>query len=188
MKKLALALVLVSGLSFAQVKKVVSSDVHWWGYKVAKTETSSHNGTVKLRSGSVVLKGNQVAAGTFILDMNSINATDLTGEYQQKLNAHLKDGDFFETEKFPTATYKITSVKKNADKKYNYTIQGNLTAKGKTAAVSFPAEVVVKNGVVSIISDKFGFDRQKFDITYKSAMKDVVVKDEIEMQISLTAK
>lgn len=188
MKKLALALVLVSGLSFAQVKKVVSSDIHWWGYKVAKTESSSHNGTVKLRSGSIVLKGNQIAAGTFILDMTSINATDLTGEYQQKLNSHLKDGDFFETDKFPTATYKITSVKKNSDKKYNYTINGNLTAKGKTAAVSFPAQVTVKDGAVTINSDKFSFDRQKFDITYKAAMKDVVVKDDVDMQISLTAK
>jgi hypothetical protein len=32
--------------------------------------------------------------------MTSINATDLSGEYQQKLNGHLKNGDFFEVEKF----------------------------------------------------------------------------------------
>jgi hypothetical protein len=31
-KKIALSLVLVSGLAFGQAKKVVSSDVHWWGY------------------------------------------------------------------------------------------------------------------------------------------------------------
>ncbi len=188
MKKLALALVLVSGLSFAQVKKVVTSNIHWWGYKVAKTEASSHDGTITLKSGSIVLKGNQIAAGTFILDMNSINATDLSGEYQEKLNGHLKNGDFFETDKFPTATYKITSLKKNSDKKYNYIINGNLTAKGKTAAVSFPAQVTIKDGVVTINSDKFSFDRQKFDIAYKSSMKDVVVKDEVDLQISLTAK
>ena len=48
MKKLALGLVLVGGMAFGQVKKVVSSDVHWWGYKIAKTEASSHNGTVDL--------------------------------------------------------------------------------------------------------------------------------------------
>ena len=188
MKKLALALVLVSGLSFAQVKKVVSSDVHWWGYKIAKSESSSHDGTLKVKSGSIVMKGNQVAAGTFILDMTSINATDVSGEMQTKLNGHLKNGDFFETDKFPTATYKITSLKKNKDKKYNYTINGNLTAKGKTAAVSFPAQITVKDGVVTLNSDKFSFDRQKFDIAYKSSMKDVVVKDEVDLQISLTAK
>ena len=188
MKKLALALVLVSGLSFAQVKKVVSSDVHWWGYKIAKSKSSSHDGTLNVKSGSIVLKGNQVAAGTFILDMASINATDVSGDTQTKLNDHLKNGDFFETDKYPTATYKITSLKKNKDEKYNYTINGNLTAKGKTAPVSFPAQIVVKDGVVTLNSDKFSFDRQKFDIAYKSSMKDVVVKDEVDLQISLTAK
>ncbi len=189
MKKLALALVLVSSLGFAQVKKVVNSDIHWWGYKVAKTESSSHDGTVDLKSGSIVMKGNNIAAATFILDMNSINATDVSGEMQTKLNGHLKNGDFFETNKYPTATYKITSVKKNTkNKNYNSVITGNLTAKGKTAAVSFPANVTYKNGEVSIQSDKFSFDRQKFDISYKSSMKDVVVKDEVDLQIKLTAK
>ena len=188
MKKLALALVLVSGLSFAQVKKVVSSDVHWWGYKVAKTEASSHDGTVNVKSGSIVLKNKQIAAGTFILDMNTITSIDLSGAMQTKLNGHLKTGDFFETDKYPTATYRITSVKKNNDPKYNYTIIGNLTAKGKTNPVSFPAQVTTKDGVVTINSAKFSFDRQKFDIAYKAAMADVVVKDDIDMQINISAK
>jgi hypothetical protein len=48
----------------------------------------------------MVMKGNQVVGGSFVLDMTSINATDLSGEYQQKLNGHLKNGDFFEVEKF----------------------------------------------------------------------------------------
>jgi hypothetical protein len=46
----------------------------------------------------MVMKGNQLVGGSFVLDMTSINATDLTGEYQQKLNGHLKNGDFFEVE------------------------------------------------------------------------------------------
>ncbi len=188
MKKLALAFVLISGLSFAQLKNVTSSDIHWWGYKIAKSESSSHNGTVALKSGSVLVQNNKLAAGTFILDMTSINATDVSGEMQTKLNGHLKTGDFFETDKYPTATFKITSLKKSKDKKYNYIITGNLTAKGKTSAVSFPAQIAVNNGVVTINSDKFSFDRQKFDIAYKSSMKDVVIKDDVDMQISITAK
>jgi len=82
--------------------------------------------------------------------MNSINATDLSGEYQGKLNGHLKNGDFFEVEKFPTASFKITSVKKNSDKVYNKLVTGNLTVKGKTSPVSFPAKVSYANGVVSL--------------------------------------
>lgn len=186
MKKLVLGALLVSGLAFGQTKKVVASNVNWWGYKLAKTEASQHTGTVKVRSGNVVLKGSKLVGGTFVLDMNSINATDLSGEYQIKLNNHLKNGDFFETDKFPTAVYKITSVKQLAGSKYQ--INGNLTAKNKTNPVSFPATVTVANGTVKLISDKFSFDRQKFDIAYKSSMKDVVVKDDVDMKVELTAK
>lgn len=185
-KKIALTLVLVAGLAFGQTKKVVTSDVHWWGYKLVKSEASSHDGTVNLKNGVVVLKKGQLIGGNFVLDMTSINATDLQGEYQQKLNGHLKNGDFFEVEKFPTATFKITSVKKSTDGKS--LITGNFTAKGKTSLVSFPAKVSVKNGAVSFESDKFTIDRQKWDIAYKSTMQDVVVKDDIDLVVKLTAK
>ena len=188
MKKVALLAVLVSGLAFGQTKKVTSSDVHWWGYKIAKTEASSHDGTVNVKSGNLVLKNGAVVGGDFVLDMKSINATDLSGEYQTKLNDHLKNGDFFEVEKFPTATYTITSLKKNNDKIYNYIVNGNLTVKGKTAPVSFPAKISYSKGVVSLVSQKFTFDRQKFDVAYKSAMKDVLVKDDIDMLVKVTAK
>lgn len=188
MKKVALFAVLIGGLAFGQSKKVVASDVNWWGYKIAKTEASSHNGKINLKSGNIVMKGNQVVGGTFVLDMTSINATDLSGEYQTKLNNHLKNGDFFEADKFPTATYTITSLKKNSDKVYNYIVKGNLTIKGKTNAVSFPAKIAYSKGVVSLVSDKFTFDRQKFDVAYQSSMQDVLVKDDIDMLVKVTAK
>lgn len=186
-KKLSLALVLVAAsFAFAQTKKVVSSDVQWWGYKIAKTEASSHTGTVNIKSGTVSLKKNALVGGTFVLDMTSINATDLQGEYQQKLNGHLKNGDFFEVEKHPTATFVITSVKKGTNGKS--VVEGKLTAKGKTNAVSFPAKISVKNGVITLASDKFSIDRQKWDIAYQSTMKDVVIKDDIDLVVKLTAK
>ncbi|AZA86382.1 YceI family protein [Chryseobacterium shandongense] len=188
MKKIFLLAVLASGLAFGQAKKVVSSDVQWWGYKIAKSESSSHYGTVKVKSGEMVMKGNQLVGGTFVLDMTSINATDLSGEYQQKLNGHLKNGDFFEVEKYPTAIFKITGIKKNNDKVYNSLVTGNLTVKGKTNTISFPAKITYANGTVSLASKKFSIDRQKFDVAYKSTMQDVLVKDDMDLQVRVTAK
>ena len=98
MKKVLLLAVLASGLAFGQTKKVTGSDVHWWGYKIVKTEASSHDGTVKVKSGNLVLKNGAVVGGDFVLDMTSINATDLSGEGKTKLEGHLKNGDFFEVE------------------------------------------------------------------------------------------
>lgn len=177
-----------SAIAFGQTKKVVSSDVHWWGYKVAKTAASSHEGTVKVQSGDIVLKGNSIAIGTFVLDMTSINTTDLSGERQEKLNSHLKNNDFFEVEKYPTAVYTITSVKKSNNKDFPFMINGNLTVKGKTNMVSFPAKITNNKGTITIESDKFSWDRQKFDVTYKSAMQDVIIKDDVDMTIKVTLK
>ncbi len=172
----------------AQTKKVSSSDIHWWGYKVAKTEASSHNGTINLKSGSVIMKGNNIIGGTFLLDMTSINSEDLTGEYQTKLNNHLKTGDFFEVEKFPTASYTITSVVKNNNKTFPFLVKGNLTAKGVTKPVNFPAIIGMNKGLLTLKSDKFSFNRQDFGIAYQITMKDVFIKDDIDLQISLQAK
>jgi polyisoprenoid-binding protein YceI len=47
---------------------------------------------------------------------------------------HLKTADFFDTEKFPTLSFKSTSVKKA--KGTNYTIVGDFTMHGVTKAVS----------------------------------------------------
>ena len=188
MKKLILGFVLVGSMISAQTKKVISSDIHWWGYKVAKTEASSHNGSLKMTSGNVIMKGNNIVGGTFLLDMTTINSDDLSGEMQGKLNGHLKTGDFFETEKFPTATYKITSVTKNNDKMYPFLVKGNLTAKGVTKAVNFPASIGLNKGLLTLKSNKFSFNRQDFGIAYQSTMKDVFVKDDVDLQINLQAK
>ena len=69
MKKFFLTFVFIGGLLSAQSKSVTNSEVHWWGYKVAKTEASSHNGTVKMKSVNVVMNGNNIVGGTFVLDM-----------------------------------------------------------------------------------------------------------------------
>ena len=101
-KSIALALfVAASTVVTAQTKKidVAKSKIEWVGKKV----TGQHNGTVNFKEGNVVFKGKKLSGGSFIVDMNSLTATDLQGEYQGKLNGHLKADDFFGTEKFPTA-------------------------------------------------------------------------------------
>ncbi|NAW50187.1 YceI family protein [Elizabethkingia argentiflava] len=188
MTKIGLLLLMTIGVVFGQTKKVVASDIQWWGYKIMKSDYSSHYGKLSLQKGDIVLKNNQVIGGSFVLDMNSIAATDITGEDQQKLNSHLKNGDFFEVEKYPTATFLITSVKKHPDEIYNYMVNGNLTLKGNTQAISFPAKIRIHNGQVSLVSNKFSIDRQKFGVNYKLGLKDAVLKDDIDILVKVTAK
>ena len=171
---------------------VAKSDVKWHAKKV----TGEHKGNISLNSGQLEVQGNKVVGGTFAFDMNSITCSDITdAEYNQKFVGHLKSDDFFGVEKNPTATFKITSVKPIAGAAAgaaNTTVSGDLTIKGITKTVSFPATVTVKDGVANAKAD-VTVDRTKFDIRYRSNnffenLGDKAIYDDFVVSLDITAK
>ncbi|WP_460925567.1 YceI family protein [Pontibacter brevis] len=170
---------------------VAKSDIKWHAKKV----TGEHKGSISLSSGQLNVQGNKVVGGTFAFDMNSITCADIKdAEYNQKLVGHLKSDDFFGVEKNPTATFKITGVKAIAGAaagKPNTTVTGDLTIKGITKSVSFPATVAVKDGVAHAKAD-VTVDRSKFDIRYGSKsffdnLGDKAIYDDFVVSLDLTA-
>lgn len=183
LKTIALALVVaLSSVSInAQTKKVdvKTSTVKWVGKKV----TGEHSGTVNLKDGALVFKGKKLAGGTFTVDMTSINATDLSGEYQGKLNGHLKADDFFGTEKFPTAKLVFKTIGAKATDVY--TVTADLTIKGITKPVTF--DITVKGNTATTA---FKVDRTKYDIKYNSGnffenLGDKTINDDFELTVAL---
>ncbi|WP_367770941.1 YceI family protein [Flavobacterium sp. WC2421] len=183
LKSIALALVVVlSTVSVsAQTKKVdaAASTINWVGKKV----TGQHNGTVNLKDGALVFKGAKLVGGTFTVDMTSLTSTDLSGEYQGKLNGHLKSEDFFGTEKFPTSTLVFKKI--GAKAKNVYTVTADLTIKGITKPVTFDIAV---NG--NTATTAFNVDRTKYDIKYGSGsifdnLGDKAISDEFELAVAL---
>lgn len=171
---------------------VAKSDIKWHAKKV----TGEHKGTLALNNGQMLVEGNKVTGGTFEFDMSSIVCTDIKDEtYNKKLVGHLKSDDFFSVEKFGTSTFKITSVKpiaKAAAGQANYTVTGDLTVKGITNPISFPATISVKNGVVSAKGD-VTINRAKFDIRYGSNsffdnLGDKAIYDDFVVSLDVTAK
>jgi len=161
LKTFAIALFTITAITAtAQTKKVnvEQSKINWVGKKV----TGQHSGTVKLQDGALVFKSNKLAGGSFNVDMNSIEVTDLkAGQGKEKLEGHLKNDDFFGVEKYPTATL---DFKKIAAKKNNiYTVTADLTVKGKTAPVTF--DLVVSGNSATA---NFQIDRTKYDVKYGS--------------------
>lgn len=159
------------------------STITWVGKKVA----GSHNGTIALKSGSLNVNGKNVTGGTFVIDMTSIKDADGS----EKLEGHLKADDFFGTAKFPTSTFVITKV---AGAGANLTVSGNLTIKGITKPLSFPATVTVNaDGTVSALAGKITVDRTKYDIRYGSksffdSIGDKAIDDNFEIGVKLVAK
>ena len=164
---------------------VNKSKISWVGKKV----TGQHTGEIALSSGALNVDGAKITGGNFVINMNSITATDVQGEMAAKLVGHLKAEDFFGTEKYPTAKFVITKTAPIVNGKA--TISGNLTIKGITQSISFPATVSQKgNNLVAVA--KVMVDRTKYGLKYGSksffdSLGDKAIDDEFEINISLVA-
>ena len=141
----AIALAVFSGSVFAQSFTIDAgnSKVRWDAAKV----TGEHNGLVNLKDGSLSVDGYNLT-GMFTVDMTSISVVDIPADNEMngKLAGHLKSPDFFSVEEHPSAMFKITKTspkKVTEDSKANYLVTGNLTIKGITHEVTFPAVVTV---------------------------------------------
>ena len=157
-----------------EVKKE-NSMVTWKGYKV----TGSHEGTIEMKSGHLTFDNGQLTGGEFVIDMTSIVNTDLSGEYKEKLEGHLRSDDFFSVEKHPTAEMVIRKVKSSA--KNAYEVTGDLTIKGITNPITFDLSVYGSKATANL-----KVDRTKYDIKYGSAsffddLADKAIYDEFEL-------
>ena len=166
-----------------------SSVVEW----VGKKPTGQHTGTIGLQSGSLTLDNGKVT-GDFTIDMNSITVTDITeADGKLDLEAHLKgtgkeDGadHFFNVKTYPTGTFKLTSFD-------GANVTGDLTLKGKTKTISFPATLTITDNEVTLESKPFEINRVDFGVNYASKsvfgdLKDKFINDEIELVVKVKAK
>lgn len=167
-----------------------ASTLNWTAKKVG----GQHNGTVKIANGSLQVNGKKLVGGNFVMDMTSITDLDITKpESNEKLTGHLKSEDFFSVEKHPTSTFKITKAAPISGAKAgqpNYNITGDLTIKGTTNPVTFPAMVKV-DGSNAEATAKIEVDRIKYDIKYRSGLlgtaADKIIDDIFVMDVKLVA-
>jgi polyisoprenoid-binding protein YceI len=103
-------------------------------FKIKHLVISTVTGSFTKFEGKVNTTGNDFenAQINFSIDVSSVH----TGQEQR--DAHLKNSDFFEIEKFPNILFKSTSFIKTGEDKYILT--GNLTMKGVTKEVSLDVE------------------------------------------------
>ena len=172
------------------------SKLFWTGSK----PTGEHTGTIHLSNGTIDALDNKINSGSFVLDMNTINCTDLEGDSKLSIEAHLKgteeDGksDFFDVTEFPTAQFeitKVTAIANNADA--NCLIYGNLTLKGITKEIGFKAVTNFTQGSLKVTTQEFSINRTDWGIKFMSknfveGLKDKFIHDEIKVSIELFAK
>lgn len=167
--------------------EVEESKVEWIGRKV----TGQHNGYIDLKSGKLEMKEGALSGGHFVMDMTTIVNEDLEDPgYNKKLVDHLNSDDFFSVASFPTSAFKITHVSKDGGENA-YRIRGDLTIKGKTHPIEFPAKIEMKDGKM-MAQAELNVDRARYDVRYGSGsffkgLGDKLIYDDFTLRINLIA-
>lgn len=159
------------------------STIHWKGTKMKGT--GKHEGIIKIQNAYFLLNGSQLSGGYFIIDMNTIEVTDIPNHEpvpRKRLNDHLKSDVFFDVQNHPTAHLEISKVEPTVSDSLK--IKGNLNIKDITKNIEFLA--LYKN---NLFSTKFIFDRFQWNIAYEGNWIDKNLVDrEIELDIKLKTK
>ena len=166
------------------------SKLEWVGKKV----TGQHNGTVDISKGDIYIDDGKLTGGNFEINFASIKVLDLQDAgMNAKLTEHLKSEDFFSAEKFPSGKFEISAITPlKSGTQNNYMISGNLTIKGISKPISFPAEVTINGDALSARAD-IKIDRTLWDVKFRSGkfyenLGDKLISDEIELKFDLKAK
>ena len=164
------------------------SELKWIGKEFS---SKTHTGTLFLKEGRINVNSNGMIEGKVVIDMASIIVTDLQGEWKDKLEGHLKNPDFFDVEKFPTAFITFQSTKKpNKENKIN--LDGELTIKDITHPLSFTVDLMDTEPFLKAQAI-FSFDRSKYDVRFRSGkffekLGDKLILDDIDIDIILASQ
>lgn len=162
------------------------SKVVWLGKKV----TGEHTGGINIADGKLISDGKTFTGGSFTIDMNSVTCTDVAdAAYNEKFVGHLKSDDFFSTAKFPKSTFVITKITSTGKDQYN--VKGNLTIKGITKELEFPATIQTVGNQIKAKA-KIVVNRTLYDIKYGSGsffdnLGDKAINDDFELNVDLVA-
>ena len=158
---------------------------------IGSKPAGKHNGTINISGGILSVAGNEIAGGKITIDMNTITSSDFPEDEEMlgKLVGHLKSPDFFDVATHPTAEFVITAVeaydaadsievKEEFDSEFKpaaanefvvdnptHKVTGNLTMRGTTLSIAFPAKISVTEGTVSAEA-KFNIDRTLWGVMY----------------------
>jgi polyisoprenoid-binding protein YceI len=148
-------------------------------FDVSHMVVSKTNGQFTEFTADVDVKDGKLISASAEIKVDSIDTDN------EKRDKHLKSGDFFDAEKFPTITF--TSTKVTDDK-----LIGNITIKGITKEITLDLKFLgpVKGpwGKTRYGLNATGIiDRTEFGLTWNKAMEagGVVVGDDVHINISI---
>jgi polyisoprenoid-binding protein YceI len=163
-----------------------TSKIDWRGYK----PTGQHFGYIPVTEGEIIVEGSELKGAKFVFDITELKIQDMeeSNESYPKLWGHLQSDDFFDTANHPEAVFELTSVEpysagtiqdkeefetNNTPKRDSevaienptHWVSGNLTMRGTTKNIKFPAHVSISDGAVAAKAG-FNIDRTAWGLSY----------------------
>ncbi len=149
---------------------------------VGSKVTGKHDGGFNTFKGTVDVADGSPEKSKVDVQIDTDSITTDTAQ----LTGHLKSPDFFDTAKEPKATFVSTEIKKGGEKGATNTVTGNLTIKGITKSVTFPATIVVAGDSASLEAE-FSINRRDFSLNYPGKPNDLI-RDDVVIKLSIKAK
>lgn len=172
----------------AEINSVDSlmSIITWIGSK----PTGKHNGIISIQSGEVAIQGDTLAGGSVTIDLTTIQVMDVDTASKSKLTKHLLSDDFFDTQNHQLGTFEVTALtsydstlivvkeefmtehtpahlKAFMVRNPTHLISGNLTLRGVTNNITFPAAVKISPSKIKVEA-KFNIDRTDWNLSYNN--------------------
>ncbi|MCY4419506.1 MAG: YceI family protein [Cytophagales bacterium] len=188
---------------------------------VGSNLAGQHEGSFQIAGGDISVGGGTLQAGSITVDIQSLAITSDPEKEKsnKKLADHLLSEDFLSVTEFPEAVFELTAASpltsegdstpddgstsssdqdsgQKADSSETqdsstHTLSGNLTLRGVTKNISFPATVALQDNLLSIQAS-FSIDRTHFDIVYGDenavdAIADKIIHNNVGIAFSLVA-
>ncbi len=149
------------------------------GFIGSKKIGDAHNGGFKVFEGTAELAAGKPELKSIVVEIDTKSIyTDA-----EKLTAHLKNKDFFEVDKYPTATFVTTEIKPGGDKGATHTLVGNLNLHGVTKSITVPATVKVDGDSLALTSE-FSLNKDDFGMTFSA---NGVIRPEVVIKLDVKA-
>lgn len=184
---LAFAAVLVQAGAVLGADKYVIDTAHSdIAFSVKHLGISNVKGKFNVFSGFIMADEKNLANCSVEVEIRA----DSVDTANEKRDAHLKNADFFDVEKFPVITFKSTKVKKT---KSGYTASGPFTMHGVTREISIPFTFQkatdpwkkMRIGVEAGLT----INRQDYGIKWSNLMDNggLVVSDKVKIELAIEA-
>ena len=177
-------------------------DVSQFGSRIGWTARKSlvagyeDEGFIPVDSGMITVSEDDQLTANVVFDVASIEAGSVSNENADpgRLTKHLRSDDFLAVEKYGTSTLTVTDTEPIASttKEIDYRVTADLTLKGTTKTITFPAEIGMDEETLEVLAN-VTIDRTRWGIRYGSDsffdnLGDNVIDDTVDISVYLLAE